>query len=642
MGKNLTYKILENHLVEGELTQGKEIGIRIDQTLTQDATGTMAYLQFEAMGIPKVKTDLSVSYVDHNTLQMGFENADDHKYLMTMNRKFGIHHSKAGNGICHQVHLERFGKPGKTLLGSDSHTPTGGGIGMIAIGAGGLDVAVAMGGGPFFLTAPKVVNIKLTGKLQPKVAAKDVILKVLEILTTKGNVGSIVEYTGEGIKTLSVPERATITNMGAELGVTTSLFPSDNITKEFLKAQGRENDWSELLPDTDAEYDRTIKIDLGELVPRVACPHSPDNIKTVEELEGLKVDQVAIGSCTNASYKDLVTVAKMLKGKKVSPNISFIVAPGSKQVFEMITRDGYLTDLIASGARIMESACGFCIGAGQAPVTEGVSVRTNNRNFEGRSGTKSAGIYLVSPETAAATALRGVLTDPRKIETGNIDVSMPNSFLIDDSMVLLPDENAGDVFRGPNIGEPPYTDPLSETVEGIIGLKVGDKITTDHIMPAGPRLKFRSNVPVYSQYVFEGVDENFSERTLRAKENGTFTAIVGGLSYGQGSSREHAAICPMYLGVRTVIAKSFERIHSSNLVNFGIVPLVFDNESDYEKINQGDKFKIENIRSAVKNGDEYINTEIGGNIYKLKFLLSKRQREILLKGGLLNYTKAKI
>lgn len=643
MGDTLTYKILKQHLVEGEMNAGSEIGIRIDQTLTQDATGTMAYLQFEAMGIPKVKTDLSVSYVDHNTLQMGFENADDHQYLQTMNKKFGIYHSKAGNGICHQVHVERFGKPGATLLGSDSHTPTGGGIGMIAIGAGGLDVAVAMGGGPFYLTCPKVVNVRLTGKLRPWVGAKDVILKVLEILTTKGNVGSIVEYTGEGIKTLTVPERATITNMGAELGVTTSLFPSDEITKEFLKAQERESDWQELLPDNDANYDRVIDINLAELEPLVACPHSPDNIKKVADLAGTKVNQVAIGSCTNASYKDLMTVAEILKGKKVNPDISFIVAPGSKQVFEMIARNGALADLIASGARIMESACGFCIGAGQAPTTEGISVRTNNRNFEGRSGTKSAGIYLVSPETAAATALSGVFVDPTTMpEKEYPQVNMPDHFIIDDSMVVEPDDNAGDVLRGPNIGEPPYTEQLADTIKGVIGLKVGDKITTDHIMPAGPRLKFRSNVPKYSEFVFEGVDVEFPARTLKAKNEGKFTTIVGGQSYGQGSSREHAAICPMYLGVRVVIAKSFERIHSANLVNFGILPLTFVNESDYDSLTQGADFEITGLKSAVESGAETVEFKSDGKSYKLNILASERQRQILLDGGLLNYTKKNI
>ena len=641
MGKSVTYKILEQHLVEGELKQGNDIGIKIDQTLTQDATGTMAYLQFEAMDIPQVKTDISVSYVDHNTLQMGFENADDHKYLQTMNNNFGIYHSKAGNGICHQVHLERFGKPGATLLGSDSHTPTGGGIGMIAIGAGGLDVAVAMGGGPFFITAPKVVNVYLTGKLRPWVAAKDVILKVLEILTTKGNVGSIVEYTGPGIETLSVPERATITNMGAELGVTTSLFPSDEITKEFLNAQDRKSDWQELLPDADAEYDRTIEIDLSELVPMVACPHSPDNIKKVSDIKGMKIDQVAIGSCTNASYKDLVTVAEVVKGKQANNNISFIVTPGSKQVFEMIAENGSLTHLISSNARIMESACGFCIGAGQAPVTEGISIRTNNRNFEGRSGTKSGQIYLVSPETAAVSALTGELTDPMDFPVEDYpEVSMPESFKVDDSLVVAPGEKT-EIFRGPNIGDPPYTDPLLDEIKGKIELKVGDKITTDHIMPAGPRLKFRSNIPAYSEFVFEGVDVDFSKRALQNKEQGVYSAIVGGMSYGQGSSREHAAICPMYLGVRVVIAKSFERIHSTNLVNFGILPLVFKNESDYEKLNHGDEFILKDVRTAVQDGNS-IPVSVNGTTYEFELLASDRQRQILLDGGLLNYTKKNI
>jgi len=642
MGLSVTYKILKEHLKEGELSPGNDIGIRIDQTLTQDATGTMAYLQFEAMGIPKVKTDISVSYIDHNTLQMGFENADDHKYLQTMNAKYGIHYSKAGNGICHQVHLERFGKPGATLLGSDSHTPTGGGIGMIAIGAGGLDVAVAMGGGPFFLTAPTVVKINLTGKLKPLVAAKDVILKVLEILTTKGNVGSIVEYTGEGLKTLSVPERATITNMGAELGVTTSVFPSDEITKEFLIAQDRKSDWKEILPDEDAHYDRIIDIDLSTLEPMVACPHSPDNIKRIEDIKGMKVDQVAIGSCTNASYKDLMTVAGILKGKKVNSEISFIVAPGSKQVLEMIAKNGALADIVSSGARIMESACGFCIGSGQAPITEGISLRTNNRNFEGRSGTTSGQIYLVSPETAALSALEGKVVNPLDIASDQYpDIAMPDSFLIDDSMVLPPSDKSEEVFRGPNIGDPPYTDPLADSIEGEIGLKVGDKITTDHIMPAGQRLKYRSNIPVYSQFVFEGVDPEFANRAAKKNKDGIFTAIIGGQSYGQGSSREHAAICPMHLGVRVVMAKSFERIHSGNLVNFGIMPLILKNEPDYEAINFGAKFSVKNAREQVAKGNDIV-VEIDGKEFTFTLFASDRQRDILLEGGLLNYTKSRI
>ena len=644
MGDSLVYKILRSHIVDGELTPGNEIGIRIDQTLTQDATGTMAYLQFEAMGIPKVKTDLSVSYVDHNTLQMGFENADDHRYLQTMNSKFGIYHSKAGNGVCHQVHLERFGVPGKTLLGSDSHTPTGGGIGMISIGAGGLDVAVAMGGGPFYLTAPHVVKVDLTGKLKPFCAAKDVILTLLSILTTKGNVGTVIEYSGEGVKTLSVPERATITNMGAELGVTTSVFPSDEITRSFLRAQNREKDFVSLSADPDAQYSRVIDINLSTIVPMVACPHSPDNVKKVADLQSLTVDQVAVGSCTNSSYKDLMTLASMLKGKKVDPRISFIVAPGSKQVFEMISRNGALADLISSGARIMESACGFCIGSGQAPVSKGISVRTNNRNFEGRSGTTDAGIYLVSVETAAATALTGKLTDPRTEAGPSVravhepPLSQPDSFLVDDSMILAP-SFSGDVMRGPNIGEPPFTEPLAENLSGIIGLKVGDKITTDHIMPAGARLKYRSNIPAYSQYVFEGVDPSFAKRTIEAKKSGTLSAIIGGSSYGQGSSREHAAICPMYLGVRLIAAKSFERIHSANLINFGIVPAIFSNENDYTAIDQGSTFELKGLRKAIESGDSSIHMTVNGKDIVLTLSLSDRQRKILLAGGLLNYTK---
>jgi aconitate hydratase len=632
---------MANHLVTGNLEPGEEIGIQIDQTLTQDATGTMAYLQFEALGMDRVQTELSVSYVDHNTLQMGFENADDHRYLQTMNRKFGIHHSKAGNGICHQVHLERFGIPGKTLLGSDSHTPTGGGIGMIAIGAGGLDVAVAMGGGPFYMTAPRVVNVHLTGNLRPGVAAKDVILKVLEILTTRGNVGTVVEYTGPGTGTLSVPERATITNMGAELGVTTSIFPSDELTREFMEAQGRGEDWKEILPDEDAGYERVIEIDLSKLEALVACPHSPDNIKKVKDLAGMRVDQVAVGSCTNSSYKDLMTVAFLVKGKKVHPELSFIVAPGSRQVMEMVSREGGLADIIASGSRIMESACGFCIGAGQAPVSGGVSVRTNNRNFEGRSGTPDAGIYLVSPETAALTALKGVLADPldeKGIEFPSI--GLPGTFIIDDSMIIEPD-GKGEVVRGPNIGEPPVTEPLKDTLSGVIGLKVGDKITTDHIMPAGQRLKYRSNIPKYAEFVFEGVDPSFSGRTLEEKKKGNYTAIVGGHSYGQGSSREHAAICPMYLGVRLVMAKSFERIHSTNLVNFGIVPLVYKNEDDYEKLEEGMTFQIGGLRDAVQNKDS-VTVRAGNHELEMKIAVSTRQREILLEGGLLNVTRKRI
>ncbi|NLV68627.1 MAG: aconitate hydratase [Spirochaetes bacterium] len=642
MGRSVTYKILEEHLVEGTLSAGEEIGIRIDQTLTQDATGTMAYLQFEAMGIPQVKTEISVSYVDHNTLQTGFENADDHKYLQTMNSNFGIYHSKAGNGICHQVHLERFGKPGATLLGSDSHTPTGGGIGMIAIGAGGLDVAVAMGGGPFFLACPRVINIKLTGRLRAWVSAKDIILKVLQILTTKGNVGYVVEYTGPGVETLSVPERATITNMGAELGVTTSLFPSDAVTKKFLEAQGRAESWRELLPDTDAAYDRVIELDLSELKPMIACPHSPDNIKDIGELKGMKIDQVAIGSCTNSSYKDLMIVARILKGRKAHSDISFVVAPGSKQVFQMLAENGALADIIASGARIMESACGFCIGSGQAPVTKGISLRTNNRNFEGRSGTADGQIYLVSPEVAALSAIKGELADPLDYDAAGFPrVDMPEKFSIDDSLIIPPSKTKTAIFRGPNIGEPPYTEPLADEIRGVIGLKVGDKITTDHIMPAGQRLKYRSNIPEYSKYVFEGVDPEFAARSLENRKKNIFTIIAGGLSYGQGSSREHAAICPMYLGVRAIMAKSFERIHSGNLVNFGILPLVFKSEADYDRISQGMDFSMTGLIEAVKRGS-LITVNTGGTLIELELLATQRQRGILLAGGLLNYTRNSI
>jgi aconitate hydratase len=643
MALSLTYKILAEHLMSGSLIEGSEIGIKIDQTLTQDATGTMAYLQFEAMEIPKVKTDISVSYVDHNTLQMGFENADDHKYLQTMNSKYGIYHSKAGNGICHQVHLERFAKPGYTLLGSDSHTPTCGGMGMIAIGAGGLDVAIAMGGGAFYLTAPKVINIHLKGKLRPGVSSKDIILLVLQKLTTKGNVGWVAEYSGPGIQTLDVPERATITNMGTELGVTTSIFPSDDITKEFLKAQGRHNLWKELSADKDAVYDRTIEIDLSEIEPMIACPHSPDNVKKISEIKGMKIDQAAIGSCTNSSYKDLMKTAALLKGKKVNSDVSLIVAPGSRQVFEMISQNGALADIISSGARIMESSCGFCIGSGQAPLTNGISLRTSNRNFEGRSGTASGQVYLLSPEAAALSAIEGKLINPLDYPSEFFKsfelIKSPEEFIIDDSMIIPPScDPSLQVFRGPNIGEPPYTKPLEDCMKCKVGLKVGDKITTDHIMPAGQRLKFRSNIPKYSEFVFEGVDKEFSSRALADKSQNIFTAIAAGESYGQGSSREHAAICPMFLGVRAVMAKSFERIHFGNLVNFGIIPLVFCNATDYEKISQNALFEVCNLKEAVKS-QEKITIQINQENIDFALNLSERQRKILTAGGLLNFTK---
>jgi aconitate hydratase len=641
MGKSLTRKILEKHLVVGEYIPGNEIGIKIDQTLTQDATGTMAYLQFEAMGLKQVKTELSVSYVDHNTIQVGFENADDHKYLQTVAAKYGIIYSKAGNGICHQVHLERFGKPGKTLLGSDSHTTTGGGIGMIAIGAGGLDVAVAMGGGEFYLTCPKVYKINLKGKLQPWVTAKDVVLKMLQIFTVKGNVGVVIEYAGPGIANLTVPERATITNMGAEMGVTTSIFPSDEETKKFLKAQGREADWVELKADDDAEYDKSVDLDLAEVEPLAAAPHSPGNIVRVSDLKDLKVDQVMLGSCTNSSYKEIATVAKIMKGKKVNPDVSFGVAPGSRQVLQMAAKDGYLGDLLDSGARLLEATCGFCIGNSQSPKSTGVSLRTSNRNFEGRSGTADAQVYLVSPEVAAVSALTGKMTDPRKANIDYPKVSMPSKFLVDDSMFIFPkdaDKNV-EIARGPNIGVPPVNDKMPDNIKGHIGIKVGDKITTDHIMPAGARLKYRSNVPKYSEFVFEPIDPAFPKRAMADKKNGLSTIIVAGESYGQGSSREHAALCPMYLGVKAIIAKSVERIHAANLVNFGIISLSFKNMADYDRIGQGDEIEIPDIKKKLQNNEPVILVDKTKNLkIELVYNLSQRQKDILYEGGLLSYT----
>lgn len=644
MAKTMVEKILESHLVSGRLVPGEEIGIRIDQALTQDATGTMAYLQFEAMKVPRVKTELSVSYVDHNTLQDGFENADDHRYLETVAAKHGILYSRAGNGICHQVHLERFGRPGRTLLGADSHTPTAGGIGMFAVGAGGLDVAVAMAGGPFYLTCPKVIRVNLCGRLRPWVSAKDVILRILEILTTKGNVGTVIEYGGEGVLSLDVPERATITNMGAELGVTTSLFPGDEVTREFMAAQGREEQWVRLEPDPGAHYDRTIEIDLSELEPRVACPHSPDNVKEVSELAGLRVDQVLIGSCTNASYRDIMICASALRGKKAHPRVSFGVACGSRQVLEMAARNGALSTLISAGARILEPACGFCIGNGQAPQTNAVSIRTSNRNFEGRSGTRSAGVYLTSPETAVASALAGHLVDPTEwFAAEDYPVyARPSRFLIDDSMILQPadDPDSIEVFRGPNIGEPPSNDRFPDALDGEIVIKVGDKITTDHIMPAGARLKYRSNVPKYSSFVFEGVDPTFAQRAAALRDRGIHGIIVGGLSYGQGSSREHAALCPMYLGIKAVIAKSMERIHRANLINFGIVPLILANPADYDALDSGDRLVIDDIRRQLLAGATrlYARNATRQSAFEVDCALSQREREIVAAGGLLNYT----
>ncbi|PKN04487.1 MAG: aconitate hydratase, partial [Deltaproteobacteria bacterium HGW-Deltaproteobacteria-9] len=608
MGKNIVEKILAGHLVLGNLAPGDEIGIRIDQTLTQDATGTMAYLQFEAMNVAKVKTELSVSYIDHNTIQIGFENADDHCYLQSVAQKYGVVLSRAGNGICHQVHLERFGKPGKTLIGSDSHTPTCGALGMIAIGAGGLDVAQAMAGEPFYLACPSVIRINLHGRLNPWVSAKDVILKVLEIFTSKGNVGTIFEYGGDGITSLSVPERATITNMGAECGVTTSVFPSDELTKVFLRSQQREQDYIELKADDDAVYARTVDIDLSQLEPLTARPHSPDNIGTVRSMKGIPVNQVCLGSCTNSSYKDLVTVAKILKGRTVHPDVSFILAPGSRQVLDNLARDGYLADLIASGARLMENACGFCIGNSQSPKSGAVSLRTSNRNFLGRSGTMDADVYLVSPETAAAAVITGRFTDPRDLKMEYPQVQMPLNPVIDDSMIIRPDNLQSDIAicRGPNIGAPPSNSPLPDIISGQVTIKVGDKITTDHIIPAGARMKYRSNIPRYSEFVFENVDASFAKRALALKEKGVHNIIVAGLSYGQGSSREHAAICPMYLGVRAVIAKSLERIHAANLINFGILPLTFLKESDYDAIDQGDDLEIPAVKTAITEGSRLI------------------------------------
>lgn len=645
MGKNIVQKILDAHIVSGAAETGREVAVRIDQTLTQDATGTMAYLQFEALGFERVKTELSVSYVDHNTIQEGFENADDHKYLESVAGKFGIYYSRPGNGICHQVHLERFGAPGKTLLGSDSHTPTGGGIGMIAIGAGGLDVAVAMGGGPFYLSYPKVVKVELSGKLQPWVSAKDVILTVLSVLSTKGNVGCVVEYGGDGVASLTVPERATITNMGAELGVTTSIFPSDHVTAGFLDAQGRGDVYREITADEDAHYDRVLQIDLAELEPMAACPHSPDNVRTVREIGGIDVDQVLIGSCTNASYRDIMLVAEALKGKQVSPSVAFGVACGSRQVLEMVTRNGALADIIASGARILELACGFCIGNSQAPGTDAVSLRTSNRNFFGRSGTSSADVYLVSPETAVAAALSGRFVDPREYfkESAGPSIDVPDSFLINDNMIIEPQATSGDVpvYRGPNIGPPPSSMPCPEKLNGIVTLKVGDKITTDHIMPAGSRLKYRSNIPRYAKFVFEREDSEFAGRAAEFRDKGLATVIVAGESYGQGSSREHAAICPMYLGVKMVVAKSIERIHRANLINFGIIPALFVNPADYETVSRDEKVVVENLRGALSEGTPVVMRTDRGVELTLDVILTDREKEMLLAGGLINMTRKK-
>ncbi|MEG1834863.1 MAG: aconitate hydratase [Oscillospiraceae bacterium] len=643
MGLTVAQKLIKSHLVSGDMTVGSEVGLRIDQTLTQDATGTMAYLEFEAMGVKRVKTELSVAYIDHNTLQTGFENADDHRFIASVAKKRGIRFSRPGNGICHQVHLERFGKPGKTLIGSDSHTPTGGGIGMLAMGAGGLDVAVAMGGGTYYITMPKIVNVKLSGKLNPYVAAKDVILEVLRIMTVKGGVGKIIEYTGDGVLTLSVPERATITNMGAELGATTSVFPSDEITKAFLKAQKRENDYIELKADCDAVYDETIEINLNELSPMAAMPHMPDRVKSVNEIGEIKVDQVCIGSCTNSSLMDMLKVAAILKGKTVSPSVSLSIAPGSKQVLNMLALNGALSDMIEAGARILESACGPCIGMGQSPNSKGVSLRTFNRNFEGRSGTADAGIYLVSPEVAAASAITGYLTDPRKLGE-EITIKMPNEFMINDNMVEMPaseiEANDVEVIYGPNIKPFPTTEKMPNDIEAKAVLKVGDDITTDHIMPAGAKiLPYRSNIPHLSQFCFAACDKEFSERCKKEGKG----IIIGGANYGQGSSREHAALVPLYLGIKAVITKSFARIHCANLINAGILPLTFTNASDYDKVSQGDELSLIDIKNSILNElPAKLFNKTKNEEYELNYDLSQRQKDIIVSGGLLNYTRENI
>ncbi len=638
MAKTIAQKIIASHLISGDMTPGSEVALRIDQTLTQDATGTMAYLEFETMGIPRVKTELSIAYVDHNTLQCGFENGDDHRYLQTVAAKHGVYFSRPGNGICHQVHLERFGKPGKTLIGSDSHTPTGGGIGMLAFGAGGMDVAVAMGGGAYYITMPKMFKVNLTGKLRPYVTAKDVSLELLRILSVKGGVGAIIEWGGPGIATLSVPERGTITNMGTELGATTSIFPSDEVTLAFLKAQGREEDYIPLASDEDAVYDRIIDIDLSSLNPMIACPHSPDNVVEVASLKDVKVDQVCIGSCTNSSLLDLLKVAAMLKGKTVHPSVSLSVSPGSRQVLTMLSECGALADILASGARLLECACGPCIGMGFSPNSGGVSLRTFNRNFLGRSGTKDGQVYLVSPETAVAAALTGYITDPTTIAEP-LNVTMPETFKVNDSAVLAPlsvEEAAGaEVLRGPNIKEFPKSKPFADDLTASLVLKVGDNITTDHIMPAGAKiLPYRSNIPFLSKFCFEVCDPDFPQRAKAAGDG----IIVGGSNYGQGSSREHAALVPMYLGIRCVIAKSFARIHIANLINSGILPAVFENPEDYDKLTQDSKLTISNIISGMESGKLTVTDENGFQ-FNILCSLTQRQRAILLAGGLLNYTK---
>ena len=640
MGKTLAQKIIAEHLVSGQMNVGEDIGLRIDQTLTQDATGTMAYLEFEAMGVPRVKTERSVAYIDHNTLQSGFENADDHRFIQSIAKKHGIYFSRPGNGICHQVHLERFGVPGKTLIGSDSHTPTGGGIGMLAFGAGGLDVAVAMGGGEYHINMPKMTKINLTGKLSPWVSAKDVILAVLQQMSVKGGVGKIIEYGGEGVKTLTVPERATITNMGTELGATTSIFPSDEITRQFLEAQGRGDCWKELKSDEDAVYDEVISLDLSALEPLAACPHSPDAVKSVTEIGPIKVDQCCIGSCTNSSYLDMMRVASILKGRTVHPDVSLTIGCGSKQVYNMLALNGALADMIAAGARILECACGPCIGMGQSPNSAGVSLRTFNRNFEGRSGTADAQVYLVSPETAAASALTGVLTDPRTLGEES-EIPMPEHFLINDNMVEAPIEEAlmetVEIQRGPNIKPFPVSQPLPDSIEKKAILKVGDNITTDHIMPAGAKiLPYRSNIPYLSQFCFGVCDKEVPQR---CKEEGG-GIVIGGSNYGQGSSREHAALVPLYLGIKAVVAKSYARIHCANLANAGLIPLQFVDEADYDRIDQMDELRLPRIKEELKQGTQVTLEDVTkGFAVQVEAQLTQRQREMVLAGGLLNYTK---
>ncbi len=637
MSKTISQKIIAEHLVSGRLSQGNEIALRIDQTLTQDATGTMAYLEFETMGIPRVKTEFSIAYVDHNTLQCGFENADDHRYLQTVASKYGVHFSRPGNGICHQVHLERFGKPGKTLIGSDSHTPTAVALGILAFGAGGMDVAVAMGGGAYYITMPKIYKVHLTGSLRPFVTAKDISLELLRILSVKGGVGAIIEWGGPGIATLSVPERATITNMGTEIGATTSIFPSDEVTREFLAAQGREADYTPISADPDAEYDRIIEINLSELKPLIACPHSPDNVVAVESLKDVRVDQICIGSCTNSSLLDLLKVAAILKNKTIAPNVSLSVSPGSKQVLTMLSQQGALTDILASGARLLECACGPCIGMGFSPNSGGVSLRTFNRNFHGRSGTKDGQVYLVSPETAATSALTGYITDPTTLAPITVP-ELPKEFSIDDSAVIPPatDGESVEILRGPNIKEFPKSKAIDDTIRAKAVLKVGDNITTDHIMPAGAKiLPYRSNIPHLSQFCFEVCDPSFHDRAKQAGD----CVIVGGSNYGQGSSREHAALVPMYLGVRCVLAKSFARIHAANLINAGILPLTFENPDDYEALQQDHILHITDIHEGMKNGRVAIFNETANTTIYATCNFTTRQQNILKLGGLLNYTK---